>query len=537
MLLLRPYQSDAISACMKLWQEARVRRLLLAIATGLGKTVIFCHIAKQLNARTLILAHRDELCTQAAQKMQDIWPEASVGIVKADRNQLAAQVIVASVQTLARPERLAQLPQFDLIIIDEAHHAAAKTYREILKALRAWEPGGPLVLGVTATPKRADDLGLDIVFQKVAYNKGLLDGIREGYLADLVGKRIRADIDLSGVRQVAGDYDERQLAQVVNQDAFNRLIVDAYQREAPGRQAVVFTCSIDHAQAVADAFSAAGIRAAHVDGEMAESKRRSVLDDFRQKRVNVLTNCNLLTEGWDEPGIGCIIMARPTRSEGLYQQCVGRGARPFPGKDNCIILDLVGATDNAIVSLPTIFGVRPRDLETKGGSILRATYVGMPHKPSLSVPKKLGVGKVAKWEAEAIDLFGRASMRWLQVDDRALCLLAGESIVFLLADEKGWLAYRVNGDEVEALSDRPLQITYAQGIAEDYVRSVKAHILASKASAWRSRDISPSQIGKLKVYGITPTPGMNQGEASDMITVCEARERLRRVIAVREVAG
>ncbi|HWH70349.1 MAG TPA: DEAD/DEAH box helicase, partial [Candidatus Sulfotelmatobacter sp.] len=319
---------------MKLWEGQKWRRLLLTCATGLGKTVIFCHTAKAMNARTLILAHRDELCSQAAVKMEAIWPEAGVGIVKADKNQVLAQVVVASVQTLARPERLAQMPRFDLIIVDEAHHAPAKTYRDILKALGAWEPDGPLVVGVTATPKRADDLGLDSVFQKVAYSKGLLEGIREGYLTDLVGKRIKADLDLSGIKLVAGDYDERQLAQAVNREAFNNLVVEAYKREAPGRLAVVFTCSVEHAQAVAEAFCAAGIPAAHVDGEMKESKRKAVLDDFHHGRLRVITNCQLLTEGWDEPAIDCVIMARPTRSQTLYIQAVGRGARPFPGKEN-----------------------------------------------------------------------------------------------------------------------------------------------------------------------------------------------------------
>lgn len=535
MILLRPYQQEAVQALVRLWEGRKWRRLLLTCATGLGKTVIFCHAAKAMNARTLILAHRDELCSQAAAKMEAIWEDAGVGIVKADKNQLMAQVVVASVQTLARPERLAQLPRFDLIIVDEAHHAPAKTYRGILKALGAWEPDGPLVVGVTATPRRADDLGLDSVFQKVAYSKGLLEGIREGYLTDLVGKRIKAELDLSGVKLVAGDYDESQLAHAVNQDAFNNLVVEAYKKEAPGRLAVVFTCSVEHAQAVAQAFCAAGIPAAHVDGEMKEARRRAILDDFEHRRISVITNCHLLTEGWDCPAVDCVIMARPTRSQTLYIQAVGRGARPYPGKENCIVLDLVGASaENSLVALPTIFGLPAHALDAKGGSILRAIFVGQPDKPATA--KKPGTGKVAKWEAEAVDLFGRAAMRWLQVDDGALCLVAGDSTVFLVAEEKGWSSYRVKGNEVHALTDRPLAITYAQGTAEDAVRQQKAGVLAAKDAAWRSQPISPAQIDKLRQYGIPLEPDMQKGRASDLITVAQARERLTFVLARRKGA-
>src|SRR5690606_22996282 len=217
---LRPYQADALDRVAA--AEARgVRRQLLVAATGLGKTVMFSALAERRGGRTLILAHRDELVAQAAAKVSEVWPDASVGVVKAERDEVHADVVVASVQTLARPARLERLcatyedrrlllgaaAPFGLVVIDEAHHAAAETYGRIITRLRAGDPDGPLLLGVTATPDRGDGQGLDGVFDEVVATYDVLWGIRSGYLADLRGIAVTLDgLDLSSVKVSRGDF-------------------------------------------------------------------------------------------------------------------------------------------------------------------------------------------------------------------------------------------------------------------------------------------------------------------------------------------
>jgi ATP-dependent helicase IRC3 len=192
---LRPYQEEALDAIVA--AEARgIRRPLLALPTGTGKTVVFAHLIRQRGGRSLVLVHRDELIWQAAEKLQVIAPEVELGIVKAARDEVDAPCVLASVQTLSRETRLARLPQvFQTVIVDEAHHGVAETYRRVLTAVGTFEANGPLTVGVTATPMRGDYVGLDAVFQEIVYQKSILEMILAGYLADLRGVQVGLQVD------------------------------------------------------------------------------------------------------------------------------------------------------------------------------------------------------------------------------------------------------------------------------------------------------------------------------------------------------
>ena len=205
-LALRPYQEEALAAIRDA-ATAGVTRPLIALPTGTGKTVIFSHLARQRGGRTLILAHRDELIRQAADKIRMVDPTALVGIVKADEDEHQRAIVVASVQTLARPRRLPRLcASYDTIVVDEAHHAAAQSYRDILEHFGAFAPGGPLTVGFTATPERGDGVGLDGVFSRIVYERSILDMMAEGYLCDLRAIRVRVDANLGGLHSRAGDF-------------------------------------------------------------------------------------------------------------------------------------------------------------------------------------------------------------------------------------------------------------------------------------------------------------------------------------------
>ena len=282
MLAMRDYQRAAVEAVERELRQG-VTRQLIVLPTGCGKTVVFCHIARRRRGRALILAHRTELLDQAEEKLRLIWPEARVGRIQAEREQMAGcDVVVASVPTLSRPARLARLrASFSTVVVDEAHHTAAESYRRILEALVDGQPG-VLLLGVTATPDRADGKPLGPVFQKIVYQRTLLQMIAAGYLCDLRARRIYTHVSLDDVHVRAGDFDTRQLASVLNTSNRNELIVESYLRFGEDRKAILFAADVGHAQALADLFRRRGVPSAAVSERTPARQRRALLHAFRR---------------------------------------------------------------------------------------------------------------------------------------------------------------------------------------------------------------------------------------------------------------
>ncbi len=256
MIELRPYQSECIEA-IETAEKTGTHRQLVALPTGTGKTVIFSTAAKRRNGRTLILAHRDELIQQAVDKLTMVWEDANVGVVKAERNEVDKQVIVGSVQTVCRENRLEQLPtDFDFVVSDEAHHAAASTYQRIYKYLGVMAEEGEelrtdtLHLGVTATPQRTDKIGLADIFDRITFHRSICDFIPD-YLCDLRCVQIMTYINIDGVETWAGDLRTEQLSALLNTANCNELIVAAWKEHAikrgsatalsPGRLTLGFT--------------------------------------------------------------------------------------------------------------------------------------------------------------------------------------------------------------------------------------------------------------------------------------------------------
>ncbi len=357
-VVLRDYQEAALAATENALAGG-VERQVWSMATGLGKTICFAELARRRGGNTLILAHRDELIQQAVEKVLRVWAEADVGVVKAEQDDHTAPVVVASVQSLHERRLRRWTPErFDLVVVDECHHAAAPSYRRILDYLRP-----NLLLGVTATPFRGDRATLEGVFQKIVYSFGILEGIRAGHLVDIRAFRVHTSVALDDVHTAAGDFNAGELEEAVNVPDRNRAIVQAYLEHADGKRALVFTAGVEHARGLAEEFVGAGVPAAFVHGGTPLAERRDVLRRLRTGEVLVVTNCNVLTEGFDEPSLEAVILARPTKSLALFTQMAGRGTRPSPesGKRDLLLLDVVDATRrHRIVSVAELVGLRAK---------------------------------------------------------------------------------------------------------------------------------------------------------------------------------
>ena len=360
MLSLRPYQEEALKSIND-FSEKGINKQLVVLPTGAGKTVIFSHLPqfKKDSIPMLVLAHRAELLYQAKEKISWSNPELDIQIEQADNIAGYCDVVVASVPTLGRAEseRILKYPKdyFKSIVIDEAHHAAAPTYRRILDYFNA-----PFVLGVTATPQRSDNTRLTDVFDEIVYYKTIQDLIEDGYLCTLVGYRIKTDTDISGVATNEGDYVASQLEDAIDTPERNAHIVAAYNSLVPESKAIVFCAGVKHANNLATSFASAQIKTEVILGATDSDSRRDILARFRMGTTKVLINVGVLTEGFDEPTVETIILARPTRSTLLYTQIVGRGTRLHEGKPHCTVLDFADTTrGKKPIGLPSLLGLPP----------------------------------------------------------------------------------------------------------------------------------------------------------------------------------
>jgi superfamily II DNA or RNA helicase len=341
MVNLRPYQLEVI-AKVDAAIDAGKRRPLIVAPTGAGKTVVAAALVKaaiEHRGRVLFLAHRRELIHQAHHKLFQHGIDAGLVLAGTEgRPHVAVQV--ASVQTLwarAMRSRAMELPEADLVIVDEAHHVRAQTYQKIIEAY-----GRAIVIGLTATPCRGDGRGLGKAFDCIVECPPVQELID---LAFLVPTKVFAPTrpDLSGVQVQRGDYVEKQLAEVMDTGALIGDIVTHWHKLAERRKTVVFATGVAHSVHLRDEFRRSGVMAEHIDGSTPAEERDAILAKLARGSIDLVCNCMVLTEGWDSPEVSCIVLARPTKSMGLYRQMVGRVLRPAPGKADALVLDHAGA--------------------------------------------------------------------------------------------------------------------------------------------------------------------------------------------------
>ena len=338
---LRPYQDEAVAAIEDEWRKG-VKRTLLVLPTGTGKTICFAKVTEdcvRMGDRVLILAHRGELLDQAADKIKKSTG-LGCSLEKAESTCLDSfyRITVGSVQTLMRQSRLDRFKPdyFNTIIIDEAHHALSPSYRNVIEYF-----DNAKVLGVTATPDRGDMKNLGEVFDSLAYEYRITQAIKQGYLCRIKALTIPLKLDISGVGISAGDYKVGEIGTAL--DPYLDQIADQMAEHCMDRKTVVFLPLIATSQKFRDILISRGFKAAEVNGDSAD--RAEILADFEAGKYNVLCNSMLLTEGWDCPSVDCIVVLRPTKVRGLYCQMIGRGTRLSPGKDHLLLLDFLWMTE------------------------------------------------------------------------------------------------------------------------------------------------------------------------------------------------
>ncbi len=326
-LELRDYQRRGVEGAL----TALARRPILVSPTGSGKTTMATEIVERLSVPTLWLAHRKELIDQAAERLSAHGLTTGIIMTGSEPFPLA-QVQVASIQTLARRQR----PPAHLVVVDECHHGAADSYRTILD-------GYPdaAVVGLTATPFRLDGRGLGDLFGEIVV-AAWPDELCDAGVLHRPKVWASKSPDLRGIKVIAGDYQIGALARRTNTDELNADIVQTWLKRAAGKRTVCFAVDIEHSRAIVVALQRTGIPSEHLDGGTPRQDRDAILARLRSGQTQVVSNCMVLTEGWDLPALECAIVARPTASLNLHWQMIGRIMRSCPGKDGAIVLDHAG---------------------------------------------------------------------------------------------------------------------------------------------------------------------------------------------------
>lgn len=333
---LRDYQEECVDTIVENFNKMDSQ--IVQLPTGAGKTVILWHVIKNLKKKTLILAPTVELTEQIQETGWDIVCAHHIYRKKKSYWPKECKYLVMTSQAATFALKGDQLKKFnpDLIIIDEAHRARSKSIEHLINHFR---DGRKKILGLTATPERLDGKSLLTVFDDLTYSVTLIDLIQEGYLVDIECYKIKTKHELKEMSIRGGDFAPNIL-NCLDVDSRNSIILDIYKNKCPGKKTLVFCLSVEHAKRMSEKFIDNGIRAAPIYGQQSRTLRRATLQCFKNREIDVLCNCQLLTEGFDEPSIEALILARPTKSKALYCQMIGRGVRPWKGKDSCLVYDL-----------------------------------------------------------------------------------------------------------------------------------------------------------------------------------------------------
>lgn len=558
---LREYQAAAIDEIFKA-RENGLNRVLIQMATGTGKTFVAAEMIARIREQdlrpVLCIAHRDELLTQAWEHIHDRNPTLKLAIEKGDQRATPyhTDVVIASIQSIAKEgaPRLKWLQDVGISMIwyDEAHHAPADGAGRLLADLGCFDERRTFLFGCTATPTRLDNRPLEgagdnVTFQSLVYRYDIRQAVRDGWLCDLKGYRVMSGKSLDSVHTAMGDFNQKELNEVVNDISRTDLAIAEWMKRASDRSTVVFCASIEHAIETAARWEyqtgvkAEAVHAGNKDYPMPQEERRAIIDRFKNGQTQILVNRDIATEGFDHKPISCVVMLRPTKSAALYAQQIGRGTRTSPetGKIDCIVIDVTdNSTKHSLITLPSSLGM-PANIDPDGESIFAIQdELEELGQTALNLPASVKPWRELVTEAQELNLLG---LNGTVPDDAELAWVPslGDSLTVFFADDDSewkrrgvierdalgnWVLRRTwmtekghkSADHVlDRETGRPVR--YAEELLKRYWRS--GMVIASKKAKWRRDPPTTAQLNVLskwmKPYELDKIA--TKGEASNLI--------------------
>jgi len=537
---LRPRQRDFVKRCIDALDKDG--NTLGVAPTGAGKTVMLSAVAREVGGRTLVLQHRDELVAQNRATFKAVAPGITTDLYTADRKRWSDGVTFGMVQTLSRPDNLATVPHLDLLVIDEAHHVAANSYKSVIQAARNVNPALK-VFGVTATPQRGDKRGLSETFSNVADIISLSELISSGFLVKprffVIDCNIRED--LAKVKVTTNDFDMNEVAEIMDKQVVTDRVLEEWRTRAGDRKTVIFCSTVAHAGHVSEYFKLAGFKADMIHGEMPDGERRRVLRAFDKGELQVLVNVAVLTEGWDCQDVSCVVLLRPCSYKSTMIQMIGRGLRKvdpdrYPGviKSDCIVLDF-GYSILAHGSIDTDVCLRPEaghkkcpECKTKlpAGALecpvcgYEYPLPGDPDKdeddPDVEVDK-LGRAPLSSFTMTEVHLMDMSPYRWQDLFDGVVVMANGLTAWACLVNmnDKWFVVGRADGSNAKLIYATEDKVT-ALASADDFLRQTGDKDASRKTKRWLSEPATDKQLKLLDLTGMQF--GMTKYLASCLIT-------------------
>ena len=475
MIKLRDYQQE----CINIIDERHSGKFLIQMATGLGKTVTFANLTRK--GRMLILSHREELVRQPLKYFED-----STGIEMSKETSHGEKVVSASVQSMIHRLDRFSPNDFDVVVVDEAHHAAAKSYKNVIEFFKP-----RLLLGFTATPNRADKARLNDVFDEIIFKRDLKWGIEHGYLCDILCKRCDIGYDLSAVHTRMGDYAPGELEKAM--DGTADAIAEAYKKHSNGAT-LIFAVSVEQCYEIAKRIPGAEV----VTGTTKD--RQDIIERFTKREIPCLVNCMVFTEGTDIPLVETVIIARPTQSDTLYTQMVGRGLRLYPGKDKLTLIDCVGVTGKAsLCTAPSLLGIDPTNVPASRQDALEGMLFELPAKieAASDCPQSWikNVQIVDLWAKE--QQYSTHDVNWFMKPngDMVCSLLNRERLIIPCQNELGMTVFNGKVQDMQSAFDEAYQILTECYSNQRYVWDL------NNVKRWGRQPASEKQIQAIKRKG------------------------------------
>jgi len=516
-MLLRPYQEAAVSdACKALDKHGNT---IVVAPTGAGKTIMLSALVGERykdGKKILVMQHRDELVDQNKSKFERINPYITTSIVNGTVKNWDGNTIFSMVQTISRERNLRDRPKFDMIVVDESHHAAADTYLKVINAVKEDNPDAEIV-GFTATPNRGDGKGLRSVFNNCSHQIEITTLIREGFLVPPKSYVIDCGVgdQLNNVSRKGNDFDMEQVEAIMNHKVINDKVVTEWMDHADGRKTVVFCSTIKHAEDLLESFVEYDVDAKLVTGDTPKDERAETLHDLAYGDLEVVVNVSVLTEGFDAPPVSCIVLTRPCSQKGTMVQMIGRGLRTidpeeFPGvvKTDCVVLDF----GTSVLTHGSLEDAVDLDDREKGEAPLKEcpecespVPMGVQECPvcgHLFESEKEEKAELSTFTMTEYDLMQMSPFRWIDLfGDGSLRMATGfEGFVGVANTSKLSVAFGKHGRgkvRILAVGGKP----QATAAADDFLREIEDGSAAKKTKRWLDQNITEKQREHLSRQG------------------------------------